>query len=196
MQVPSSQILLLAQHCANLMRAPAILGITSIIKEGRPPASSKRGAPSTVEVTLEYGAQGNALLHLAAGDAVLDLPVHQLSDVAQSLRALCLGIEEFTIPTAKPAAPKVWTSADAIAQPAAVVAMSDIVKAASGTSKAEPAIIAVLRQRSDVSVEADSVTFHGRQGAGVADQLKAAGYKWDVRHNKSSGENRWILRVA
>jgi hypothetical protein len=189
MQVPSSQILLLAQHCANLMRAPAILGITSIIKEGRPPASSKRGAPSTVEVTIEYGAQGNALLHLVAGDAVLDLPVHQLSDVAQSLRALCLGIEEFTIPTAKPAAPKVWTSADAIAQPAAVVAMSD-------TSKAEPAIIAVLRQRSDVSVEADSVTFHGRQGAGVADQLKAAGYKWDVRHNKSSGENRWILRVA
>lgn len=54
-------------------------------------------------------------------------------------------------------------------------------------------ILDALRQRGDVEVSADgsAVRFLGKQGTGVADALKAAGYTWDGKAYKATGEKVW-----
>lgn len=199
--IDSSALMAIAQHCLNLSKAPAILGLCAINKHGEPPKGGlKRGAQHQVEVSIAYGAQGNPLLHLKSKDAELDLPLHLISDIAQDLRALCLGLQEAPVSLARPLPEKVFTSADAL-KPVGAPSIPDAVVSrplvTAGTSLAQPAILSILRTRGDVTVAADdsTVVFHGKQGMGVADQLKGAGYKWDVRASKD-GVNRWILKTA
>lgn len=83
---------------------------------------------------------------------------------------------------------------EAVAQEAQVPAPQPTRRAtATDLRPAAPPILAQLRARSDVTVSDDgaAITFHGKQGAGVADALKAAGYKWDHVAHKASQLNRW-----